>query len=112
LLLKGKFSIIESVTGVPVDALAADFWIPDTIQTADYWIGAAIGGSYSLLAYTPDDGGAGDFGFNITRVKCSSHSVCASTRYCDTEGFCYDCSACATALDAFDGVCPTKCGGT
>jgi hypothetical protein len=38
--------------------------------------------------------------------------VCASTSYCDTEGFCYDCSACATALDAFDGVCPTKCGGT
>jgi hypothetical protein len=37
LLLKGKFSIIESITGVPVGALAADFWIPDTIQTADYW---------------------------------------------------------------------------
>lgn len=45
-------------------------------------------------------------------LGCLSHGECDSDEYCDTEGDCFACGACATAYDAFDGICPTKCGGT
>eukprot|EP00041_Stephanoeca_diplocostata_P028709 m.828832 g.828832 ORF g.828832 m.828832 type:complete len:1642 (-) comp23422_c0_seq4:134-5059(-) len=45
-------------------------------------------------------------------VGCQSHTVCAADEYCDTEGYCFDCLACGSAFDAFDGVCPVKCGYT
>eukprot|EP00729_Bicosta_minor_P013704 gene13704-33958_t len=39
-------------------------------------------------------------------------TICSSEEYCDTEQSCYSCNACSVELDAFDGICPAKCGGS
>ena len=39
------------------------------------------------------------------------HNACASDQYCDVDGNCWSCTFCQAALDPWDGICPTKCGG-
>ena len=55
----------------------------------------------------------GSVGFELTRAGCQSHAECGGTEYCDSERFCFDCSACGASLDVFDqtvgGECPSKC---
>lgn len=43
-------------------------------------------------------------------LGCQSHTVCSADEYCDTEGYCFDCQACNSAFDSFDGICPVNCG--
>jgi hypothetical protein len=52
----------------------------------------------------------------IARADCNStegggHDYCSSDKYCDTDGRCFACEYCSTANDAWDGICPVKCGG-
>lgn len=46
------------------------------------------------------------FGFAeyLAIAACSAHTQCDSDEYCDTEGACFACDACAIALDAFNGT--------
>jgi hypothetical protein len=44
-------------------------------------------------------------------TAAGGHNACSATQYCDTDGNCFACEFCVTAYDAWDGLCPTKCGG-
>ena len=53
-----------------------------------------------------------DNNMSLTTPNKPQDLMCGQAEYCDSERWCYPCSACATALDAFDGICPEKCGGS
>jgi hypothetical protein len=44
-------------------------------------------------------------------TSAGGHNACSATQYCDTDGNCFACEFCVTAYDAWDGLCPAKCGG-
>jgi hypothetical protein len=84
------------------------------MATAKYWLALVPVNSYDIAGYAPSedgwDGNSPTHHFQVNRVGCKDHISCADDKYCDLDAFCYDCSACAAALDAIDGVCPEKCG--
>eukprot|EP00037_Helgoeca_nana_P015140 m.141781 g.141781 ORF g.141781 m.141781 type:complete len:2442 (+) comp22882_c0_seq1:29-7354(+) len=129
LLGGGTYSTSETiVSNVTVASLANGYnWTIPSRVSGQFWIGAVkrvvVNGASQLflVGYAPRNptGWAGQPGnpvIGITRFLCNTssagHDSCDSNQYCDTAGSCFACDFCATALDPFDGFCPSKCGGT
>lgn len=115
LLPQTSTSIAETVIlNHDVRVLNFTFTFP-TYMWGDYWIAVTVAKSYNVVAiHPPRSVRWGDNTFRVEYVACNDatlgHSHCTMNNYCSIEGTCTDCTFCAGALDAFDGVCPSKCG--
>jgi len=102
-------TIYVSDTNIPAFAQSHTLTVPRSTPSAGYYIVAAPHNDFSILARAPPGQGF----MNISRVGCQSHTDgCNNTQYCDADRFCSPCSLCTTVHDAFDRVCPSKCGGS
>eukprot|EP00041_Stephanoeca_diplocostata_P038734 m.1547738 g.1547738 ORF g.1547738 m.1547738 type:complete len:2579 (-) comp25261_c0_seq2:183-7919(-) len=121
------FLLAESSTSVSEDVVLNHnintrsflYTIPDYLE-GNFWMAATRSGTFGVVAIQPPRSSSwGDNTFRIERVFCTNatggtigHGYCDAGEYCDRDGDCFDCAFCSSALDAFDGYCPTKCGGS
>eukprot|EP00041_Stephanoeca_diplocostata_P034043 m.1141963 g.1141963 ORF g.1141963 m.1141963 type:complete len:1660 (+) comp24452_c1_seq1:322-5301(+) len=100
-----------SAYGINVMDRSYTMTIPRTTPSYRYYIAMTVTGTGNAVAWAPQVGAFASNSFNISRVGCANHDDgCSSSQYCDLDGYCYDCSYCRDLLDAYDAVCPTKCG--
>ena len=113
LLGRGSVDPVLDIAESTATAAKGLAWrIPRTLPAGYYWVAVVHPGSRSVIGMAPPALQVlGDVGFRVYSTSCASHDTCAGTEYCDAGGDCYDCRACLHERDAFDGMCPVKCGG-
>lgn len=113
-------SIAETVArNHDINVREFSYMIPSYV-VGRFWLALTRAGTYGIYAVHPlRTSRWGDNTFEISLASCnnmtgavSGHSFCATNEYCDRDGDCFDCAFCASTLDAFDGYCPSKCGGS
>jgi hypothetical protein len=106
------------VLTLPHDTVPGDYWIAAVVPSSD--------GSINPAGVAPPENLNGaftantEYGHHLIKVlegapcgeQTHPHKACSQSSYCDVEQKCFDCAWCGQLLDAFDGICPTKCGGS
>eukprot|EP00729_Bicosta_minor_P015090 gene15090-24448_t len=99
--------------------------IPEVVVAGEYWLLATEAGTNfevaGVVPYANIDPIV-HFGSKTITVEeavvaeCAKaadpHGACGEHEYCDNTGTCFDCAWYQQTLDAFEGICPEKCGGS
>lgn len=106
-------SIVTLRSYVDINSLKYRWTIPSAMKTGTFWIAITATNQGTVIGSGPGDAQTyldATQVFTIEREECTAHSAC--TGYCDADNECATCSDCQIHLNAFDGTCPSHCGGT